>query len=82
MENLIPASMVELCDKIYDQHIRDDDNSYKELEFDCDNIFLETRSVCEDLYTRWNEGSLQSPPKFSIHFCRAEYSKLRGPDGK
>ncbi len=23
-------------------------------------------------------GDLQSPPKESIHFCRAEYSKLRG----
>ena len=23
---------------------------------------------------------LQSPQKESIHFCRAEYSKLRGPD--
>ncbi len=24
--------------------------------------------------------SIQSPPKESIHFCRTEYSKLRGPD--
>ena len=22
---------------------------------------------------------IQSPPKESMHFCRAEYSKLRGP---
>ena len=29
-----PNMIIELCDKIYDQHIRDDDNSYKELEFD------------------------------------------------
>ena len=26
--------------------------------------------------------SLQSPPKESIHICRAKYSKLRGPDRK
>ncbi len=26
--------LIELCDKICDQHIRDDDNSYRELEFD------------------------------------------------
>ncbi len=28
------SPLIELCDKICDQHIRDDDNSYKELEFD------------------------------------------------
>ncbi len=27
--------LIELCDKICDQHIRDDANSYREKEFDC-----------------------------------------------
>ncbi len=28
-----PNMIIELCDKICDQHIRDDDNSYREEEF-------------------------------------------------
>ncbi len=30
----IQTWLIEVCDKICDQHIKDDDNSYKELEFD------------------------------------------------
>ncbi len=35
LKNLMSSmALIELCDKICDQHIKDDDNSYKELEFD------------------------------------------------
>ncbi len=51
------TSLIELCDKIYVQHIRDDDNSYREQEFDRHELY----QLFHDL------GHIYKIP-FSIHF--------------